>query len=455
MDFAALKALLDREKIQFLDLKVPDILGRLHHITLPAAGVREQLMVEGIGFDASSYSFSPVEHSDMVLVPDLESCFVEPFRQANTLSCFALIHLADEKRTPFPEDPRAIARRAEDYLIQQGFATGSFWGPEYEFYVFARFQLEEDRGSWELKVLPLERMQQSGYHAESPEDLLADFRDEACLILEGLSIPVKYHHHEGGNLGQCEIETQFEKLTRAADHACLVKHVLKNLAARRQLALTLMPKPLFEQAGNGWHLHVFLEREGENIFYDEGSDYAHLSESALFFMGGVLTHARSLCAFTNPSTNSYKRLVPGFEAPVAITFGRGNRSSACRIPLYIAQKGETRFEYRPPDATANPFLSISAILMAGIDGIRRNLDPRKAGFGPFEKDLSGEEARKKFSFLPSSLTEAVDSLLIDHEYLLQGDVFPRSLIGSWAQKKKEEARRMETYPHPQELRAYF
>lgn len=455
MDFAALKALLDREKIQFLDLKIPDISGRLHHITIPAVGISQELMVEGIGFDASSYGFSPVERSDMVLLPDLESCFIEPFRQAHTLSCFAFIHLADEKRTAFSEDPRRIARKAQEYLLKQGFATDSLWGPEYEFYIFSQFHVQDDQGSYEVKVLPLEYMEKNGYHAESPEDRLADFRDEACLILERLSIPVKYHHHEGGRLGQCEIETKFETLTKVADHACLIKYVLKNLALRHQLALTLMPKPLYGQAGNGWHLHVFLEREGENIFYDANNNYAHLSDVALFFLGGVLAHARSLCAFTNPSTNSYKRLVPGFEAPVTITFGRGNRSSACRIPLYVSQKEETRFEYRPPDATANPFLCLSAILMAGIDGIRRNLDPRKAELGPFEEDLFETETQAKVSFLPENLTEAAESLLSDHEYLVEGNVFPRSLIKRWVEMKKEEAKKIETYPHPHELRAYF
>ncbi|MEI6309170.1 MAG: glutamine synthetase beta-grasp domain-containing protein [bacterium] len=455
MDFAALQSLIELEGARFLDVKVPDLAGRLHHVTLPAQALTERLLEEGVGFDGSSYGFSPVESSDMVVRPDLTTCFRDPFRTTPTIACLGTIHLTDAARTPFPEDPRLIARRAEERLCGLGIADRSLWGPEYEFYVFRSFTQEEELGRMETRIEPLERIAGRAYHAETPDDRLADFRGAVCLLLEDLGVPVKYHHHEGGGWGQNEIETLFEPLGRAADHAVLIPYILKNRATQDGLALTLMPKPLYAQAGNGWHVHLFLQKEGRNAFFDEADPYARLSPLAFLFMGGILRHARALCAFTNPSTNSYKRLVPGFEAPVTLTFGRANRSSAIRIPLYVSQESEIRFEYRPPDATSNPYFCLAALLQAGIDGVRQGIDARSCGFGPYERDLFQSDSGQLLSFLPTSLEEALNELEADHSFLLEGNVFPASLLKRWLETKRKEARAVADRPHPYELKLYF
>lgn len=455
MDFTALQALIELEGARFFDVKVPDLAGRLHHVTLPAQALTEHVLEDGVGFDGSSYGFSPVESSDMVVRPDLTTCFRDPFAKTPTIACLGTIHLTDTARTPFPEDPRLISRLAEERLRGLGIADRSLWGPEYEFYVFRSFSQEEELGRVETRIEPLERIAGRAYHAEMPDDRLADFRSDVCLLLEDLGVPVKYHHHEGGGWGQNEIETLFEPLGRAADHAVLIPYILKNRAAQDGLALTLMPKPLYGQAGNGWHVHLFLQKEGRNAFFDETDTYARFSPLAFLFMGGILSHARALCAFTNPSTNSYKRLVPGFEAPVTLTFGRANRSSAIRIPLYVAQEDEVRFEYRPPDAAGNPYFCLAALLQAGIDGVRRGIDARTSGFGPYERDLFQSESGQSLSFLPTSLEEALDALEADHGFLLEGDVFPASLLKRWLETKRKEARAVADRPHPHELKLYF
>jgi glutamine synthetase len=455
MDIAQLQQTVTERGILFLDLKVADLLGFLHHVTLPVDRLDDRLLLEGVGFDGSSYGFSGVEHSDMILLPDLDTCFVDPFRQQPTLACLATIHLTDAARTPFAEDPRRIAQKAEDRLRALGIADRSLWGPEYEFYVFDRLEVRDEEGWLESHIVPVAPITGKGYHAETPRDAFADFRSEVCSILRQWNIPVKYHHHEGGAWGQNEIEVQLEPLLPATDHAILIKYALKNAAAQRGWALTWMPKPLYGHPGNGWHVHVLLQKDGQNLFYREPSTYAHLSETAFCFIGGVLEHARSLCAITNPCTNSYKRLVPGFEAPVTITFGGGNRSSACRIPLYVASAEEIRFEYRPPDATANPYLCLSALLQAGIDGIERGIDACREGYGPFETDLFSPEMANKVAFLPETLSEAVQALEEDSDYLLAGDVFPRSLLERWLELKRLEAREGSLRPHPTELKHYF
>lgn len=455
MDYNALRVLIDRESIDFLDLKVIDLYGNLRHLTLPVSFLNEKVLEEGVGFDASSYGLSSVGSSDLVLIPDTATFFRDPFREAPVLSCFASIHLTDIERSPFLEDPRYIARKAEVLLQKKIRRATSFWGPEYEFYLFRDFYLEEDQLSLQVKISPLERIGKGAYHAELPTEKLVQFRDEACQILQKLRISVKYHHHEGGGLGQHEIETCFEPLLKTCDDAMLIRYVLKNLASRENLSLTFMPKPIYGAPGNGWHVHCFLKDEERNLFYDEKGTYSHLSQIALNFMGGILKHARSLCAFTNPSTNSYKRLVPGFEAPTSITFGRGNRSSACRIPTYVSGAEETRFEYRPPDSTGNPYLCLSAILLAGLDGVEKQIDPVKEGLGPFEEDLFSSKKAEKLSFLPASLDEALDALEKDSEFLTKDGMMSKSLIEKWIKFKREEAREISLRVHPFELKRYF
>ena len=438
--------------IEFVDLKSVDLNGRLHHISLPFDRFTKDLCSEGIGFDGSSYGFRKVENSDMVLIPDLETAMPDPFRQRPTLHMFATAHLTDEARTPFAQDGRHIARKAEAALARTGGADGSQWGPEYEFYIFAEADFASDRVESFFSVQSDERFSHNAYHACNPFDLYDDFRDEVCRLMLDFGIPVRYHHHEVGAHGQQEIEGWFTDLLTAGDHVVLAKYILHNAARRAGLRVTFMPKPLHENAGNGFHLHQFLTRQGRNVFEDP-SGYASLSRLAMHYVGGILAHSDALCALTNPSTNSYKRLVPGFEAPTVRTFGRSNRGAAIRIPTYVSDPTLRRIEYRPPDFTANPYFCTAAILMAGLDGIRNEIDPIARGWQP--DDAPGQDSRKEPEFLPRSLDDALDALEADHEFLLHEDVFPESLIRRWIEVKRDEIGRISQRPHPYEFTLYF
>ena len=444
-------ALAADHSIEFVDLKMLDLAGHLHHISFPLTRLDEDVCRHGIGFDGSSYGYLKVENSDMVLVPDLATAAIDPFRQRPTLTMFAEARLTDPARTPFPQDGRAVARKAEQALRDAGVADVSQWGPEYEFHIFeeARFRTSSNDSSF--GVVSGETFFQNAYHACNPHDKYDDFRDEACAVMREFGIPVRYHHHEVGAQGQQEIEGWFADLPTTGDHAVLTKYILFNLAARHGLKVTFMPKPLYDNAGSGWHLHQFLLKDGRNIFDDERG-YASLSETALFYIGGILSHADALCAFTNPSTNSFKRLVPGFEAPTVRTFGRSNRGAAIRIPSYVTDPLLRRIEYRPPDLTSNPYLCASAVLMAGLDGIINRTDPIKAGFAP--EDAPSDTSRAE-NFLPRSLADALDALENDHQFLLRGDVFPETLIHRWLELKRDEISAINSRPHPYEFTMYF
>ena len=437
--------------IEFIDLKALDLGGRLHHISFPIDRFTESLCVNGLGFDGSSYGYLKVENSDMVLVPDLATANVDPFRKRPTLSMFAEARLTDENRTPFPQDGRTVARKAEQALRDAGVADVSQWGPEYEFHIFegAEFLTEDNESAFGVRSG--ETFFGNAYHACNPHDKYDDFRDEVCSCMADFGIPVRYHHHEVGAQGQQEIEGWFADLLTTGDHAVLTKYILFNLAERHNLKVTFMPKPLFGNAGSGWHLHQFLLKGGKNVFSDDDG-YANLSDTAMHYIGGVLTHADALCALTNPSTNSFKRLVPGFEAPTARTFGRSNRGAAIRIPSYVTDPQFRRLEYRPPDLTCNPYICCAAILMAGLDGVLNKIDPIKAGFAP--EDASSDTAHHK-DFLPRSLDDSLDALENDHRFLLRGDVFPETLIGHWLEIKRAEIRAINTRPHPYEFTMYF
>jgi glutamine synthetase len=444
-----------REKVEMVDLKCIDLTGHLHHISLPVRpGILERLVAEGVGFDGSSYGFRKVENSDMVLIPDLATAMIDPFRQAPTLSLFANIVLTDERRSPFSQDGRMIAARAEALLKETTGADRSWWGPEFEFYIFSRVRFDTRTAASYYEIEHAEEFFTNAYHAANPNDLYDDFRDDACRLLKNLGIPVKYHHHEAGERGQQEIETFFMDLLSAADSIVMVKYALFNFARQRDLFVTFMPKPMYQQSGNGMHLHFFLTRGGKNAFYQKG-EYGNLNLLGRHFIGGMLKHGAALSAFTNPSTNSYKRLVPGFEAPVALTYGTGNRASAIRIPKYVTNPDETRFEYRPPDATANPYLCLTAMLLAGIDGVVRKIDPMKEGFGPFDRSLSEESADDRIQFLPRNLDEALDALAADHDFLMRGGLFTDELLQQWITVKKRETKSIATMPHPYEYKMYF
>ena len=459
---------IDRQ-IQMVDLKYTDLWGRWHHVTLPVSQFAPDLLEVGVGFDASSVGLKPLKAGDMVLVPDLSTGFVDPFWEAPTLSFLCTAKEADT-RQDFPRDPRNIARRAEEYLREIGVADESRWGPEFEFYIFQSvafenevhrvgYQLESSEGTWNAAkggsgyYIPLH----GGYHAHPPRDSLYNLRSEMCLHLEAMKAPIKYHHHEVGGPGQVEIETPMMGLLETADATMKVKYVAKMTAAAHNQTVTFMPKPLFGEAGNGLHFHQMLVRDGLSLFYQQDG-YAGLSPVALYYIGGLLSHGPALLALTNPSTNSFRRLVPGYEAPVNLFFSLGNRSAAVRIPKYANSPTEQRIEFRPPDATCNVYLALAAQLMAGLDGILNQTDPTQAGFGPFDSNIftwSAEE-RKKIRGLPTSLREALEALADDHDFLLAGGVMDPVLIQDWIDYKMTREH-MEVWdrPHPYEMQLYF
>jgi glutamine synthetase len=452
-----------------VDLKFTDLWGRWHHLTLPVTQFTPVLMEEGVGFDGSAVGLKSVKAGDMVLVPDLSTGFIDPFWEATTLSFICSTLEADTKEA-FANDPRNVARRAEEYMVQTGVADRSLWGPEFEFYLFdhvtyeygmnrSGYVVESSEADWGTgasghgHVIPTH----GGYHAIPPKDALYNLRTEMTLRLQEMGVPVKYHHHEVGGPGQCEIETPMMGLVEAGDATMIVKYVTKMVARAHGMTATFMPKPLYGEAGNGMHFHQHLFRGDRNLFYaPEG--YGFQSSLSLSYTGGLLAHGPALLGITNPSTNSYRRLVPGYEAPVNAFFSLGNRSAAVRIPRYATTPDTARIEFRPPDATSNVYLALAAQLMAGLDGVQQGIDPTEAGFGPLDADVFSwsSEQRAAIQPLPASLKEALDALAEDHDFLLAGGVFGEDLITHWiAFKMEEEYYQVRNRPHPYEMRLYF
>ena len=468
-EFAQARDYVDEHDVKMIDLKFTDLWGRLHHLTVPASQFTPTLMEAGIGFDGSSVGLRNVKAGDMVLVPDLSTGFMDPFWDVPTLS-FLCITLEADTHIIFDNDPRNIALKAANYLRETGIADESLWGPEFEFYVFdevayecgvnrSGYRLESSEADWNSAAgghghyIPIH----GGYHAIPPKDQLFNLRTEMCLHLESIGIPIKYHHHEVGGPGQSEIETQLMKLMMAGDATMLIKYITKMTAHAHGKTATFMPKPLFGEAGSGMHFHQHLFKGDKNVFYDPDG-YGCLSQTALHYIGGLLTHGAAVLAFTNPSTNSFRRLVPGFEAPVNAFFSLGNRSAAIRIPKYANQPETARFEFRPPDATGNVYLTLATQLLAGLDGIQKQIDPTDAGFGPFEANIFSwsEEQRATIKSLPNSLDEALTALEEDHEFLLVGEVFTEELIQRWIDyKRSAEDLPVRNRPHPYEMSLYF
>jgi glutamine synthetase len=411
-------------------------------------------MNEGVGFDGSSYGFRKVENSDEILIPDLDTAVVDLFREVPTLSFYSHILLTDEKRSQFKQDGRYLAAQAEMLLKKITGADKSWWGPEFEFYIFSKVEYDTRTSTSFYRVEHDEEFYKQAYHAANPFDIYDDFRDAASKLLQKFGIKVKYHHHETGERGQQEIETYFTDLLSTADNIITAKYALFNLARQKNLYITFMPKPMYKQAGNGLHLHLFLTKNGKNAFYKKG-EYGNVNELGRYFIGGMLKHAPALSAFTNPSTNSYKRLVPGFEAPVALTYGMGNRASAIRIPKYVSNPNETRFEYRPTDATINPYLCLTAMLLAGIDGVANKIDPVKEGYGPYDKNFLDDPEINKIQMLPRNLSEAIDALEADNNFLKRGNIFTDELLQQWIKLKNDEIHAIGTMPHPFEYKMYF
>lgn len=471
--FEEVRDLMRRRKVAMVDLKYADLFGRWHHVTLPAGTFDRRTAQSGVPFDGSSVAgFKRKEAGDMVLIPDLATAIVDPFWEQPTLSLICETAEADTL-APFGRDPRYIARRAEKYLAAQGIADTSLWLAELEFYIFRRiiyageinssfYRIESDEADWNTGSPDSVQLghnipHRGGYHATPPMDSLHNLRAEICSILEGAGVPVRYHHHEVGGPGQMEIELRRLPFLACADGVAWAKYAIKNCAMRHGHSATFMPKPLYDEAGSGMHFHQNLVKGRRNLFYDRSEPMA-LSETALHYIGGLLTHGRALLALTNPSTNSYKRLVPGFEAPTLLFYGLANRSAAVRVPKYTMQPSDQRIEYRPSDGSANVYLAMAAMLMAGIDGIRRRIDPSKHGMGPFNEDIRRlpETTLRKLVPIPTDLKEALDALENDHDFLRAGDVFPEDFFPVWIEQKTlQEYDAVRHRPHPHEMVLYY
>lgn len=463
-------SLIQEKNIQMVDFKMVDINGQYRHVTIPAENLSADTMQYGIGFDASNYGYAVVEKSDMVFIPDLDTAVIDPFCQIPTLSMTGNAMIIDNpENRPLAQYPRNIVLAAEQYMKESGVADTMLILPEFEFYLF-------DQVGWEVQpnsvgvtvdaqqsywnsavegkgcVIP----KQKAYHIAKPFDQSYECRSEMCLLMKEAGIDINYHHPEVAASGQFEIEPQLGQMSKMADATMMIKYIVHNTALKYGKTATFMPKPIYGEAGSGMHVHMLLLKDGQPVFSDDAG-YAHLSETAHYFMGGLLKHIHSLCALTNPSTNSFKRLVPGFEAPVTVGYATSNRSAVIRIPAYAKSPDKRRFELRNPDATCNPYFCYAAILMAGLDGVKNKIDPHASGWGPYDVNLytlSAEE-KAKLKSLPVSLDAALDALEADHNYLTAGGVFPEELLRNFVKSKREECRQIASIPHPAEFEKYY
>ena len=470
-DIKEAKAYIKKNNVKYVDLKLVDLKGRFRHITIPAERLSETTMKDGIGFDASNYGYASVEKSDMVFYPDLKSAVIDPFCEELTLSMMANVYVIKHpKNEPFNQYPRNIVNNALNYMKKNKIADEMIIGPEYEFSVFdtmnyyiganeAGYRLTAEESEWsssEEGSIGFHTLAKGGYHIDRPNDINFDLRNEICSYMKDYGIDVKYHHHEVGGSGQMEIEVELEDMAKLADDTMSAKYLIRNVAALNGVSATLLPKPVYGEAGNGMHVHMLLKKDGKNIFYKKGT-YANLSKQAMYFIGGLLKHINSLCAFANPTTNSYKRLVPGFEAPVTVGYASANRSAVIRIPSYAKSEDVVRFELRNPDAMCNPYLTFAAILMAGIDGIKNKIDPNDHNWGPFDFNLYklSDEEKAKLEHLPASLDEALKALENDHDYLTVDGVFPEELINNWIREIRKDLDEISKIPHPAEFKLYY
>jgi glutamine synthetase len=452
-----------------VDMRFTDWPGTQQHCTFPIGEIDESIFEEGLGFDGSSIrGWQGIHESDMLMIPDSTTAFMDPFYQHPTL--VLLCNIVDPiTKENYSRDPRWIAKKAENYLSMSGIGDATFFGPEAEFFVFnsARFSTSENEGFYHIDSiegqwntgaeeggsnLAYKPRHKQGYFPVPPTDTLQDMRTEMCLEMQKLGIAVEAQHHEVASGGQCEIDMRFQTLVRMADQLLAYKYVVKNVARRHGMTATFMPKPLYNDNGTGMHVHQSIWKEGKPLFAGDG--YAGFSELGLWYIGGILKHSRAIAAFTNPTTNSYKRLVPGFEAPVNLAYSSRNRSAACRIPMYSPSPKAKRVEVRYPDPSCNPYLAFAVLLMAGLDGIENKLDPGE----PLDKDIYGlsPEEAAGIPVMPGSLDEALSELENDHDFLLRGDVFTEDAIQTWIGYKREnEVDPVRVRPHPHEFELYF
>jgi len=462
--------LIKAHDIKMVDFKMVDINGQYRHVTIPAQNFSEDTMKSGIGFDASNYGYAVVEKSDMVFIPDPDTAVIDPFCEIPTLSMTGNAMIIDNpENRPLAQYPRNIVLAAEQYMKDCGVADTMLILPEFEFYLFDQVgwevqgnsigvSLDASQSYWNSAVqgqgvvVP----KQKNYHIAKPFDTSYECRSEMCMHMAEAGIEINYHHPEVAASGQYEIEPQLGQMSKMADNTMWIKYIIHNTALKYGKSATFMPKPIYGEAGSGMHVHMLLMKDGEPVFSDD-EGYAHLSKTAHYFMGGLLKHIASLCALTNPSTNSFKRLVPGFEAPVTVGYATSNRSAVIRIPAYAKSPEKRRFELRNPDATCNPYFCYAAILMAGLDGVKNQIDPHENGWGPYDVNLYhlSDEEKAKLHHLPTSLDEALNALEADHDYLTAGGVFPEELLKNFIASKREECRQLAAIPHPAEFDKYY
>ncbi|HEY2803841.1 MAG TPA: type I glutamate--ammonia ligase [Actinomycetota bacterium] len=463
-------ALAKEAGVEIVDLRFCDLPGLMQHFSVPVSQLTEESFEDGFGFDGSSIrGFQEIQESDMLLLPDADSAFLDPFLQHSTLvmNCFVRDPVTGEM---YSRDPRYIARKAELYLKQTGIADTSFWGPECEFYIFdsIRFEQNEHEGYYHIdavegvwnsgaeeggKNLGYKPRYKEGYFPLPPMDHYQDLRSEMVLNLEKVGIDIEVHHHEVGTAGQAEIDMRYDTMLKTADNVMKYKYVVKNTARQNGKTVTFMPKPLFMDNGSGMHTHQSLWKNDENLFWDEVG-YAGISDMARWYIGGLLAHAPALLAFSNPTTNSYRRLVPGYEAPINLVYSQRNRSACVRIPLYYKTPAAKRLEFRTPDPSSNPYLAFAAMLQAGMDGIKNKIEPPE----PMDKDLYDlpPEEKAHVKQVPGSLEEVLDALESDHQFLMEGGVFTQDVIDTWIEYKREhEVDAIRLRPHPHEFALYY
>jgi glutamine synthetase len=455
--------------VEIIDLRFCDLPGLWQHFSIPASEFSEDLFVDGIGFDGSSIrGFQAIDESDMLLVPDPESAFLDPFTELPTLNLICNIE-EPGTRIRYSRDPRYVAQKAESFLVGSGIGDTSYWGPELEFYIFDNVRFDQTynegfyhvdsvEGFWNtgddsVPNLGYKPRYKQGYFPVPPMDHMQDIRSEMVRTLEQIGIRVEVHHHEVGTAGQAEIDMRYNTLARMADQVLQYKYVTKNVARRRNKTVTMMPKPIFMDNGSGMHTHQSIWKDGKNVFYDPNG-YGLISETARYYIGGLLAHADALCAFIAPTTNSYRRLVPGYEAPINLVYSQRNRSACIRIPVYSDSEVSKRLEFRTPDPSCNPYYAFASMLMAGLDGVQNKIDPGE----PIDKDLYDlpPELRKDVTSVVGSLEGALEALEQDHTFLLKGDVFTQDVIDTWIGYKREnEVDALRLRPHPFEFALYY
>jgi glutamine synthetase len=453
--------------IKIVDLKFNDFPGTWQHFSMPVGEFSEDAFEDGIGFDGSSIrGWQAIHASDMLVVPDAATAIIDPFCEVPTLSLICNI-VEPITKEPYSRDPRNIAQKAEAYLRSTGIGDTAYFGPEAEFFIFDDVRFENNShgsyyavdsseaiwnsGRQEQPNLGHKIRHKEGYFPVPPADQQQDIRSEMVLVMEQCGLKVEKQHHEVATAGQAEIDLHFDTLVRMADSMMLYKYIIKNVARRHNKTATFMPKPLFGDNGSGMHTHQSIWKDGKPLF--AGKEYAGLSKLAMHYIGGVLKHAPALCAFCSPTVNSYKRLVPGYEAPVNLAYSSRNRSAAIRIPMYSSSPQSKRIEYRPPDPAANPYLAFSAMLMAGLDGVQNRIDPGE----PLDKNLYElpPEELSKVPSVPDSLNGALKALEKDHQFLLKGDVFTQDVIDVWIEHKRKEYDACRLRPSPMEFHLYY